>query len=876
MVAIILGTCYAWAGGGLDPTGKEEKGATLESVLDLESISPSDEGVVQIELPGIGARDFMTRFVGDTLFVPYMTFCDFLRIPNNVSPDYLRIGGQMPVGQNFEISRLSSTAHTARTDLVLPPTAIRVAGGEVYVEQSFLMKVLGLTAIFDTNDLKLRIVPDEKIPAVQFQKNNEKYANLAFEDDQNPMMPVADVERNLFGNPVIDWSVTHQTVASTNATAGSFRLGTEFLFGTLEVNTTANMVNFNPHTFKNQVNNWNWRYFTPQSSIVKQIGIGQLAVNDKQYFAAQVSNVPLTPRSGFAVHDLRGQTQPGWTVELYDGPRLVDVTTADSSGRFLFHVPVGYGTVDRLLRYVGPYGEVSTEERRIQLNTQMVPEGEFDYTAKFGFKDLDLRSPLASEFHGEFGMAEWISIGAEGALASANFKSISQDSIQGAVFTNLWLGDAHSVTARYSIRDRKFSAEYYTMTTDGLSVRGTIDSLTMNLQSFTAQGVVSLPAGDYTPGLLMRVAKGPWGYLPELDPTLTASVFGFNLIGSVRMLFPTIKTPYSIIDPMVERRFSAYGTLRVLKPLFSGWVATAELNYNQLRSTLESFDAGLYMRVLNNIGLNLGVTFHDLDFGHLSMKDLRNAGLRMQVDFDFDQTKVTAFGGRDGGNMSANFQAQGSAMISPVGIMASRNFGLGQSAIMIKPFRDANQNGVHDPGEEFLAPMVATLSQGHTQYTSTDGSFTSLPANTQWTLEVDRWTFAEDGLFPNKTRYPIFTTPSSMQVIEVACVEGFDVMGSCKVDDGSTGTGKKQDFGGLLNGLRLQLVSAATGAAFDGEIFSDGSIFIPGVCAGEYRIIFDQNQLASRRLSILTMSDVVTLSSDGHRIPTIILQRTAR
>lgn len=876
VAVLVLCACSAWAGGGLGLTGKEEKGTTLESVLDLESISPSDEGVVQIELPGVGARDFMTRFVGDTLFLPYMSFCDFLRIPNNVSPDYLELGGQFPVGQPFEISRLSSTAHAGKTDVFLPPTAIRVARGEVYIEQSFLLKLFGLAASYDTNDLKLRIAPDPKIPAIQNVKNNEKYANLAFEDEPGMTMPDAEAEHHLMGNPVIDWTFSNQSTLNTNATNGSLRIGTEFLYGTLEVNTSAGVVNMKSNSFKGQLNNWNWRYFMPQSSALREIGIGALPVGDKQYYAAEISNVPLTPRTGFAMHDLRGQTQAGWTVEMYDGPRLVDVTTADSAGRYQFRVPVGYGTVDRFLRYIGPYGEVITEQRRIQLNTQMVPAGDFEYTARTGFQNMDFRSPMAAEVHTQYGVSDWLSMGVEGVAAATSFRSMSRDSVQASLFANLWLGDAHSVTARYNVQGKFFGGEYYTMMTSGVAIRAVADSISTTLSQYVLQANASMPIDEYTPSFLARVSKSTAGYLAEFDPALSASFLGMNMIGSVRMQLPLIKTHGSIVDPMHDRPFSAYMNLRLMRPIGAGWVLSSELDFNQLTHKMETVQTGIYMRLFNSLGVNLGMVFHDVDFGHLSMKDLRASTFQVQFDIDLHQAKVSVSGDRQSSSVSGALTAQGSAMISPVGIVTTPTFGLGQSAILVKPFHDDNQNGVHDPGEEFLDPMVATLSQGRTQFTSTDGSFTSLPANTQWVLEVDRWTFAEDGLFPSRTRYSIFTTPSSMQVIEVACVEGFDVMGNCKVEEVITASGKKQDFSGLLNGLRVSLVSSTTGAVFDGEVFSDGSIFIPGVCSGEYRFSFDQNQLASRRLSVVSLTDVVTLNSENHRIPAIMLQRTPR
>lgn len=864
----------ALAGGGLDPTGKEERGATFESVVDLESIAPSDEGVIQIDIPGIGSRDFLSRFVGDTLFLPYMTFCDFLRIPINVSPDYLELSGQMPLGQPFEISRLSSTARSGRTDVFVPPTAIRVARGEVYVEQSFLLKVLNLQATYDTMELKLRLVPDEKIPALQWKKSADKYAALAYEEEPGMAPPEADVERHFLGNPVIDWNLNHQAARSSQATNANFRVGTELLFGTLELNSSFNAMNFKKESFQGRLNNWAWRYFMPTFSPIRQIGVGHMAIGSRDYYTAEVSNVPLTPRSGFAIHDIRGQTQAGWTVELYDGARLVDVTTADSAGRYDFRVPVGYGTVDRTLRFVGPYGESMTEQRRIQLNPQMVPEGEIEYSTRVGIEKFDPTAPVAAEGRLTLGISSTLSIGVEGMMATSSIKSFSKDSVDPAAFANLWFGDAGSMTVSANPIKGFGKLDYYTIASEGWSGRVELDSVAFNGSRFIAQAIAAVPVGSWTPSVIVRMAKDDFGYAPEITPGISMALWGVNLIGTVRTQFPYLRTATSLIDPQRERKLTAYTNLRAIFPTSMGAIFNLDLDYDWNARRMPRLDLSVYHRVLPGLGVNLSYSLADIT--KVTWHSISNGQLRLQFDVDLKQSKAIISGGQQGGEFSGYLMAQGSAMISPMGVVTTPTYALGQSAILVKPFHDTNQNGVRDANEDYLDPITCTISQGRNSMVSPDGSFTGLVANSQWVLEVDRWTFADQGIFPTKTRFSVFTTPSSLQVIEVACVEGFDVLGTCKVEEGTTASGKKMDFGGLLNGLRVQLVSSTNGAVFDGEVFSDGSIFIPGVCAGEYRVVLDQNQLASRRLAMLSTSDQITLNSENHRMPTILLQRVAR
>jgi hypothetical protein len=149
-----------------------------------------------------------------------------------------------------------------------------------------------------------------------------------------------------------------------------------------------------------------------------------------------------------------------------------------------------------------------------------------------------------------------------------------------------------------------------------------------------------------------------------------------------------------------------------------------------------------------------------------------------------------------------------------------------------------------------------------------DGAFTLLPANMLWTLTVDRYGYAAEGLFPSRYRFSVFTTPSSVLTVDVPCAPGFDVTGHCILGDG-VGQG-----GGRLNGLRVQLASAASNALYDGELFSDGTIYFTGVAAGDYRLMIDPAQLAARHLALSPDPGTIHLDRTAPRLPAIHLVKS--
>ena len=79
--------------------------------------------------------------------------------------------------------------------------------------------------------------------------------------------------------------------------------------------------------------------------------------------------------------------------------------------------------------------------------------------------------------------------------------------------------------------------------------------------------------------------------------------------------------------------------------------------------------------------------------------------------------------------------------------------------------------------------------------------------------------------------------------------------------------------GARLNGLRVQLASPSSNALYDGEVFSDGTIYFTGVAAGDYKLVIDPAQLAARHLALAGDLGMIHLGRDATRLPSIRLVR---
>ena len=116
LMLLLAGNIVASAKPAGDPAAEES------GLVDIESISPSDDGLVRIEVPGMISTDVAARYAGDTLFIPYTTFCDLLRIKNSISPDHATLRGNLPSSGTFQISRAYSPM--VRSDENQPTLAI--------------------------------------------------------------------------------------------------------------------------------------------------------------------------------------------------------------------------------------------------------------------------------------------------------------------------------------------------------------------------------------------------------------------------------------------------------------------------------------------------------------------------------------------------------------------------------------------------------------------------------------------------------------------------------------------------------------------------------------------------------------------------------
>ncbi len=842
-----------------------------EGIIDYETLLPSEEGLVRIEVSGIVSNDFLARFMGDTLFLPFTSFCDLLHVRSEVSDDLTTMTAMIPGTDTLEISRTTNIARGSHDTIELSPTAFRVVDDQIYIEQGALARILGITAYYDAQNLKLRITPEEKLPVVQWQRSQGRYGALGTGLPAPGALGAITITRQLFSGISLNWGLaTNFNSGDSRSSVTTLSLGQQLLYGTLQVDAVGAFQN---HSISGTSANFSvegasWMFQSPTSPLVSRVRLGTFLLAQDRVHGVEITNAPLTPRTGYGTYTLVGQSQPGWTIELYDANQLADVTRADSTGRYSFNIPMGYGTVDRVTRAVGPYGETEIRQHRMQLNQEMIPSGEMEYALEFGADSLVTNSSAKGRARLGVGVFDRLTLGAEARYAAPSYSQWNTDSIAPSAFAALWLGGSTTVSTRYQLRSNLISGGFYTILPNNTMLNLTLDSLSIAQKTFTTRLHANLPVGPVSFGGGARYSRRNGMDAYEVEPQISGYALGIGFIGSTRFSWNNANSVGEIEPGSLDAIFGAgrsiTSSLQLTAVPFGGIFITGYGRYDHLQRNMQELSMSAYYRLNRYLGVNIGYSVPSLQW--------TRGIVQAQFSVDLHPFRATALASYAGGTFSAATLAQGSALVSGRGLTLFSESAVGQSALLIEAFHDRNQNGVRDPDEEEMDAPNAWLDIGGTELATDDGMFRSLPANRQCRLTVDRWSYGSEGLFPSRSQFDIYTLPSGVQVVEIPVAPGFDLTGVCQIDD----NGEIKDAPAFVNGLQVRLVSDRSDASYEGEIFSDGTVFIPGVSAGEYRMVFDENQLASRRLCPPASEVRVTVRPDDEHLPAAVLRRCAR
>ena len=835
----------------------------LAGALDLNAQqgggeTPFDEGIINSAVTGAGAMDMFAGFVGDTLYLPVGMFTNQLGLKQWISDNLDTIDVEFPV--NTPIRFIRSAGTITRRDSTSPLAAgvIREYDGELYMRHDILLKTLGITAYFDMRRLRLDVGNDSRIPAIQRAANRERYAALHSLEKGEQLGGESAPRGMLLGSALVSWSASGAFLDKTyQAGSLSGHLAGPFLYGTVDLDAygrhggRGNEISYG-------VTQGRWSLPLIDFSPLRRITLGftptQNAVPD---FSLGLSNLRLVAPRNLATRDLTGTTMPGWDVELYEGTRLIEVTKADSAGRYSFALPVGYGQVTRFVHEVGTHGERIITERKVGLPIGSTLPGEIQYDAIMTRRMQDQTASYLGTLRMSAGLLDWLNIGATAHGGASKLDAALLDSIEIDPVVNVWMGSIAALELRGSPRWK--------------SLGGTLDLAfsTLSRLSITAQtslptketeirGGFDLPIGHVSLNLLGQYQGSPSGTAYSLAPRIS---------GGFSDLYMMATTTFGLNDAMVSGVPGTIDAPRGVQMISSTRISYRPWHWVNMQvggaydHTRKEF-GGWNVSTTTNIGsLNLGLQYS------AEGTNWRQGSLQAQLSFDMGiaRSRTTSMYERD--QLASATTLDGAFSISSAGLSIEPSGSLGVATVIVNPFVDRNLNGKRDAGEDVDGQVRARIvSVDGTSSNSNGGRFASVRPYIEWYVQIDQSSLADQGLTPVRSEFTVFSLPSTTHVLDIPFAEGNDISGLCEIE---LPNGKRKTSAGTLNGLRVRLVSLNGVASYPGEVFFDGSILVSGVAPGEYRLEFDQQQLDDRLIALKDLPSTIIIAEKELQLPLI-------
>jgi hypothetical protein len=123
-------------------------------------------------------------------------------------------------------------------------------------------------------------------------------------------------------------------------------------------------------------------YLRPKQYWIGDItsGSSNLVSNASTGIGASVSNIPPGWKIDFNNLQITGYAIPNWSVEIYLNNNLLNFSTVDSTGLYMFQdIPLNIGVNAVKLIFYGPFGQTKEITQKVNLSSSLLQKGQFVY-----------------------------------------------------------------------------------------------------------------------------------------------------------------------------------------------------------------------------------------------------------------------------------------------------------------------------------------------------------------------------------------------------------------------------------------------------------------------------------------------------------------
>lgn len=747
-----------------------------------------------------------------------------LKIPCHITKDGNCMTGFIENEKHSYSIDLSTNQIKTGTKSINPKNGLVKEQGILYLESTLFSEVFGITLTFNFRTLSMVLKSNFELPVLKLQRNEKMRSNLSKMIGEIPVDTIIKRDYHFLKAGTLDWSVS-------STQSGNFRsynqlglgIGTEFLYG--EADVSVNL--YDQQKFSLNQLNYIWRWIDNDKVIIKQALAGKLSVSSIAFISAPVigatvRNSPTIVRKASGYYNINDKTEPNWTVELYINNALVDYTTADATGVYLFKVPIVYGYTILKLKFYGPLGEERTEERTMNVPYTVMSKNEFEYGLTGGIvQDSILSRYGKADFN--YGVSRFLTVGGGmeylSSIRNAPYIPFARLTLQ--PFSKLIL---------YAEYDQGVKASgllnYYLMKDALLEI-----DYTKYVEGQLATGFNALEERKAKFSFPVKLKKLN-GFVKLDFSQMVYSSLNYNLAD---MVFSTYYNQLSVNSTTQLTWTNPAATyintdLSVSYRLKNGVILRPSASYIASENQLQSYDLTIEKYFPKGI--------FTIEYKRDFLSNDYTATLGFKYDLRFAKTAFSA--SYNSGQLYTSERVQGSLAFGSgnKNIHISNNSSIGKGGISFYPFLDLNQNGVYDKGEPMVKLTALKINGGNAVYSKTDSivRIPNLNAFTDYVVEFNNNDLNNIAWRFKKNIYKILIDPNQFKRVEIPIISVGEVSGMTYLNTKNTSKG--------IGRILVKIYKKNSKKAVT-EILSesDGYLYFLGFEPGEYIARIDTEQL---------------------------------
>lgn len=786
-----------------------------------------DEIPVLVRIEGYGNFYIDAIYAkNDLLYVNISELFKLLQIPCIVGQKGDSLGGFIEnESRKYSVDFTNGQVKTGHKTLNIQ-TGLKKELGSIYMESSLFAEAFGITLTFNFRSLTIILKSDFELPIIKYQRIEKLRDNMA--KVKGEIIADTIVQRNyhVFRFGTVDWSVaSSQTGEKLTENRFGISVGTEFLFGEADI-----AINYSDqYKFDNRQLYYLWRWVDNDKSLIKQAQVGKISNQTISFInapvvGAVVRNSPTTVRKAKGYYIINELTEPNWTVELYINDVMVDYTTADASGLYLFKVPIVYGYTTLKLKFYGPLGEERIEERTMNVPYTVMPTGEFEYSLSAGMVQDSSKSHFGkAEFN--YGVNRFLTVGGgmeylssipNGAYipyARATFQPFSKLTINAEY--------DHGVKARglldyYFGKSALLEIDYSKYKEGQLATQfNALEERKVRLSvPFRYKKIIGFSKFDYT-----QFVYKPFNY-NQVNITISAYYKQFSANSSTQLNWIDQKSAYVTSNLALSYR------------LKHGYIIRPSAQYNVSGSKFITYKIAIEKSIPKGY---LTATYE-----RNVLSDDNLFSINFKYDLNFARTNVNAT--HRNGNIILSESAQGSLAFGSGNnyIHGSNNSSVSKGGISLYPFLDLNYNGIFDANEHLVKLTSVRIMGGRAIFSKKDSivRIPDLNAFTNCRIELDDNDLENiSWRFKNKI-YSVLVDPNQFKRVDVPVIPVGELSGTAymNTDNSLKGIGRISVKIYKKDGLKVVAETLSE---------SDGYIYFLGLKPGEYVARVDPEQLSN-------------------------------